>query len=108
MKNIILFFLIFSIGASASESLECIDENNPSLNYLIQETKKAKKFKLIVMQDRNIIYTEVLNYTDWQGEGEYIGRYSYFIDNGDEYVSFIHSGSKLKSTLLKCEGYEEL
>lgn len=105
MKKIILLTILmaFSVNGFAYENLECMDYNDPSLTYSVQQIGHSDKYHLAVIKEKSVIYTEILKYLDWQGEAEYRGRYSYFIDNGDEFIDFIHNGSKLKSTLLKCE-----
>lgn len=105
MKKRILLIILstLSVNGFAYESLECVEHNDSSLSYSVQRIGQTEKFRLTVMKKKSIIYIETLKYLDWQGEAEYSGRYSYFINNGDEFISFIHSGSKIKSTVLRCE-----
>ena len=94
---------MLSINAFAYENLECVDNNNLSLRYSVQRIGQSDKYTLTVTQKRRIIYKEMLKYLDWQGEAEYTGPYSSLINNGDEFISFIHRGTFLRSTELKCE-----
>lgn len=105
MKKTILLIILttLSVNGFAYENLECVDHNDPTLRFSVQRIGQSEKFRLSVIKEKSIIYTETLKYFDWQGEAEYRGRYSYFINNGDEFIDFIHNGSKLKSTLIKCE-----
>ena len=105
MKMIILTvsLAMFSLKTFAYESLECSDINDPSLIYSVQRIVDSEKYLLSVMQGMKVTYTETLKFRDWQGEGEYKGRYSVIINNGAEFVSFSHKGFWLKSTKLKCE-----
>ena len=105
MKKFILaaFLSMLSINAFAYEDLECVDNKNLSFRYSVQRIGQSDKYTLTVTQKRRIIYKETLKYLDWQGEAEYSGPYSSLINNGDEFITFIHTGSFLRSTELKCE-----
>ncbi len=96
--------MTLSINAYAySENLQCLDINDSSLNYSVQQIGQSDKYFLAVTKGRKVIYTETLEYFDWQGEAEYSGPYSTITNNGEEYIEFIHNSSKLKSTQLNCE-----
>ena len=105
MKKFILAasFSMLSINAFAFENLDCMENNNQSLRYSVQRIGQSDKYILTVTQTRRVIYKETLKYLDWQGEAEYTGPYSSLINNGDEFISFIHRGTFLRSTELKCE-----
>lgn len=105
MKKIFLAILLVmvSIRVFAYNDLKCSDENDPSLTYVIEQISHSDRYLLSVTQEKKVIYTETLKFLDWQGEGEYTGRYSYITNNGDEFINFFHKGSWLKSTTLKCE-----